>query len=343
MQPSGPLTGAPLGFPQGTATPLQYTVGPEGSVARFRRVQDAIDAAVADGASGLAPRQVLVLPGDYPEDVSMRAGVPVKGFSGSAIRILGTVTIDLEDQGGLDATSTSLANVTVEAPPGQPALWFTGSVAQTAFIVETQLFAFDQPVVVADNTGMDGGDSSFLATSQVLLEFLPGGGASPMVSLQAGSAAFTLAQMSGDRTADVLLVDNGAFFIGLEVRGEGRLNVLDGFAFLESPQIEVLGQPALSIGAAAFVIANFPVLGTDTGPAVDGAGAFGYDVISYANGGAGIDPTVTIAGPIPVQAIENTLYAADPVEWVGPPPVFVGQALDRMVDLLVALNAGPIP
>jgi hypothetical protein len=344
MPISGPLTGAPLSFPQGTTTPFDYVVGPPGSPARFRSVQAAIDAAVADGGSAANPKQVLVLPGEYLEDVAMAAGVLVKGFSTSGIRIRGTVTFDLVDQGGIDATYSSLASISVEPPAGQPAVRSTGTTAQFVFLIECQFFVLDQPAIVADNTGIDGGDTSFTATSQIRMEFVPGGGGVPLVDVQAGSVALTLTQVSGDSTGDdAVVVDNGSFLVAFDVRFGGRINVIDGFVFALRPQVEVFGQAAVTLGAAGFCVANFPILGTDTSPAVDGTGVFGYDVISYANGGSGIAPGVIIAGPIPVQAVENTLYAADPAEWVGPPPLFVGDALNRMADLLVALNAGPIP
>lgn len=339
MQVDGPLSGAPLGFPRPA---LSYTVSNGGNPGAYSSIQAAIDAAKAAGASPAAPAEVIILAGVYEENVQLRSSVAVRGLLAGATTIRGTVTCDLEDEGGIENTVTALRNVTIEAPPGQRCFEFTGTTAQSIFLLQSQLFAQDQPAVLCDNTGTDGGELSFLATSQVLYE-VQGGGVN-VIEQQAGFMATVLCNVTGDPTQDALRVSGGAEHVGLESQYQGRVLVEDGFGFFLRPQIqEVSGQAAFEVGPAGFALWLSGIAGTDTSPAIAGTGAFAYDLITYQNAGAGIDPGLLVVGPFRVQGAETLLYTPTPAQWVGAPPTTVQATIDRMAALLVTLNAGPIP
>lgn len=66
--------------------------GPGGSDPQYQSIQDAIDAAVADGATFDDPRAVRVLPGLYTETVQLETGVIVYGVSRDGVVIDGNVS-----------------------------------------------------------------------------------------------------------------------------------------------------------------------------------------------------------------------------------------------------------
>lgn len=91
---------------------LTYLVGPTGSGAPYTSIQNAIDAAVAAGASQTQPEVILILVGTYVEDIIVPAGVRLQGFPllplGGPI-ILGT--------GGLAPVVTFNVTAPLPAPP----------------------------------------------------------------------------------------------------------------------------------------------------------------------------------------------------------------------------------
>ena len=93
-----------------------YSVGPSGSGAAYTLIQDAIDAAFADGGG-----VVSILPGGYAESISLKSGVWVQGAGrfDRGTTIVGTVTVNIGTSGGTRAqTLTGLADVLVSVSSG---------------------------------------------------------------------------------------------------------------------------------------------------------------------------------------------------------------------------------
>lgn len=149
----------------GPLWPDVFVVTPDGSTPFFSSVQAAIDAAgertVAD------PAIVLVLPGDYTGDVSLKKHVSVLGFDrlGRYSTILrGAVQCSLTSEGSRESTVASLSGVSIFPPPMAAAgIHFTGSAAQKLILTDVAVEGA-VPALLADNNFTVG-----TGTSQVLM------------------------------------------------------------------------------------------------------------------------------------------------------------------------------
>ena len=134
----------------------------------YPSVQQAINAAIAAGERTEAdPALVLVLPGDYAEDVTLYKHVLVRGFDrlGDFKTIIrGQVTCNLTLEGGVrEKTVTSLSGLSLFPPIGKTCgLLFTGLNSQKLIVTDVAIES-SVPCLLSDNTFTSGS-----GTSQIL-------------------------------------------------------------------------------------------------------------------------------------------------------------------------------
>lgn len=169
MPGSAGATGAtgPAG-PPGPSWPDVFVVSPGASSPFFPSVQQAISAAIASGERTEAdPALVLILPGDYAEDVTLYKHVLVRGFDrlGDFKTIIrGQVTCDLTLEGGVrEKTVTSLSGLSIFPPNSKTCgLHFTGTSTQKLIVTDVVIES-SVPCLLSDNTFTSGS-----GTSQIL-------------------------------------------------------------------------------------------------------------------------------------------------------------------------------
>lgn len=153
----------------GPLWPDVFVVSPGASLPFYASVQAAIDAAVTSGERTEAdPALVLVLPGDYSEDVVLKKHVALLGFDrlGHFTTIIrGQLTCDLTLEGGVrEKTITTVAGLSIFPPSGKTAgVLFTGTSSQKLILTDVAIEG-SVPALLADNTFASGS-----GTSQVLL------------------------------------------------------------------------------------------------------------------------------------------------------------------------------
>ena len=167
------MTGTPgLQGPKGDPGPLWpdvFVVTPGGSPPFYSSVQAAIDAAVSGGERTESdPALVLILPGDYSEDVSLKKHVALVGFDRLghfSTNIRGQVTCFLTLEGGVrEKTFVTIAGLNILPPSGKTAgIYFTGTSSQKLILTDVAIEG-SVPAILADNTFSAG-----TGTSQILI------------------------------------------------------------------------------------------------------------------------------------------------------------------------------
>lgn len=166
--PGIPGIQGPKGDP-GPLWPDVFVVAPGAALPFYSSIQVAIDAAVAMGERTVAdPALVLVLPGDYSEDVSLKKHVSVIGFdrlNHYTTILRGQLTCDLTLEGGSrENTSACWSGISVLPPSTKTAgIYFTGTNSQRLILTDVSVEG-SVPALLADNTFSAGS-----GTSQVLL------------------------------------------------------------------------------------------------------------------------------------------------------------------------------
>ena len=154
--------------PPGPSWPDVFIATPGGVPPFYPSVQQAINAAIAAGERTEAdPALVLVLPGDYAEDVTLYKHVLVRGFDrlGDFKTIIrGQVTCNLTLEGGVrEKTVTSLSGLSLFPPIGKTCgLLFTGLNSQKLIVTDVAIES-SVPCLLSDNTFTSGS-----GTSQIL-------------------------------------------------------------------------------------------------------------------------------------------------------------------------------
>ena len=158
----------PKGDP-GPLWPDVFVVTPGGTAPYFSSVQAAINAAVSGGERTESdPALVLILPGDYTEDVSLKKHVALVGFDRLghfSTNIRGQVTCSLTLEGGVrEKTFATLAGLNILPPSGKTAgMYFTGTSSQKLILTDVAIEG-SVPAILADNTFTAG-----TGTSQILI------------------------------------------------------------------------------------------------------------------------------------------------------------------------------
>lgn len=153
----------------GPLWPDVFIVSPGAMTPFYSSVQAAIDASVSGGERTESdPALVLILPGDYTEDISLRKHVALLGFDRLGhftTNIRGQVTCSLTLEGGVrEKTFATIAGVNIMPPGGKIAgIYFTGSNSQKLIVTDVAIEGA-VPALLADNTFTTGS-----GTSQILL------------------------------------------------------------------------------------------------------------------------------------------------------------------------------
>ena len=163
---------AGLQGPKGDPGPLWpdvFVVTPGGSPPFYSSVQAAINAAVSGGERTESdPALVLILPGDYSEDVLLKKHVALVGFDRLghfSTNIRGQVTCSLTLEGGVrEKTFATIAGLNILPPSGKTAgIHFTGTSSQKLILTDVAIEG-SVPALLADNTFTAG-----TGTSQILI------------------------------------------------------------------------------------------------------------------------------------------------------------------------------
>ena len=176
----------------GPMWPDVYVVTPGGVLPFYPSIQAAINAAVA-GSGGERteddPATVLVLPGEYDEDVTLKKHVAVWGFDrlGDFSTLLrGMVTCDLTLEGGIrEKTFATWSGVSIFVRDGAPAgIHFTGTNAQKLILHDVAIEGASPALVVENNFTVGTGTSQVLLTDCRLRST---SGAQPALRIDGGS------------------------------------------------------------------------------------------------------------------------------------------------------------
>ena len=176
----------------GPMWPDVYVVTPGGVLPFYPSIQAAINAAVA-GSGGERteddPATVLVLPGEYVEDVTLKKHVAVWGFDrlGDFSTLLrGMVTCDLTLEGGIrEKTFATWSGVSIFVRDGAPAgIHFTGTNAQKLILHDVAIEGASPALVVENNFTVGTGTSQVLLTDCRLRST---SGAQPALQIDGGS------------------------------------------------------------------------------------------------------------------------------------------------------------
>jgi hypothetical protein len=134
----------------------EYVVGKD-TWDPYDSIQDAIDAAVADGHTFSNPAVVLVKPGTYTEDVTSAVGVNVISLMGEKsyqTKLTGTLTFNSGAGGSIGNKITTWSGIDVSANGTSGTLIFTGSNPQRLNIVNCEVNSGNaQPALLMNNTG----------------------------------------------------------------------------------------------------------------------------------------------------------------------------------------------
>ena len=180
--------------PAGPPWPDTYVVVPGGLPPYYSSIQSAINAAVSGGERTDAdPALVIVLPGSYVEDVTLKKHVAVYGFDrlGDYNTIVrGQVTCNLVLEGGVrELTFVTWSGIAIFPPAGKTAgVYVTGLNSQKLILHHTSIEG-SVPALLVDNSFSAG-----VGTSQVLADrcrFRSTSAASPAIRVQCGSVELT--------------------------------------------------------------------------------------------------------------------------------------------------------
>lgn len=316
-------------------TPFEFLVGMPGSGAPFNSIQDAIDAAGDRTIETIA--NVIVLGGQYNEDVNMRRAVAVNGFGGAQIR--GTVTFDLpagtvppDDNVGL------FQNMLVE-PPSGTGIVVTGTDYQNVVINNILIDSINGGGIEFSNTGLFGGNGSALLCNSAQVN----SNGFPALVQTAGFGFFSDTSFgredSGFQAIDI--TGGGHVFVGSRINGD--INVGAGAAFTNYSYVQISSnlQPAVTVDS--FASLEQCTIQCNASPAITGTGGLVYTGLVYAGGGRGIDSGFAFVAD-PGQAYQPFLPGAA-AAWALPIPETLGEAVDRIAVALASAVApgGGIP
>ena len=176
--------------PPGPSWPDVFVVHPNAVAPLYWTIQSAIDAAVSGGErTDNNPAIVLVLPGQYVENIQLHKHVAVWGFDrlGDYSTVLrGQVTCNLVLEGGVrEKTFTSWAGVSIFPPIGAAAgILFTGNNSQKLIIHDTAIEG-TAPALVVENLYVSGTGTSQVLVTDCRLRGLAA--SSPALRVDAGS------------------------------------------------------------------------------------------------------------------------------------------------------------
>ena len=302
-------------------TPFQFLVGPPSSGAPFNSIQDAIDAAGDRTLQTIA--NVIVLGGQYVEDVSMRRGVTVFGIGGA--QVVGTVTFNLSGGAPLpEDNSTVLQNMIIQPSAGRGVV-VTGPNFQNVVLSNVIINSVGGAGLEMSNAGIDGGNSSTVLCNGAQIN------ANGAFALDQSSGFVFVSDTSFGRESNTLTsvsITGGAhILIQSRVDGDVLIGPGVGFAGYSYTAFGSDAQPAIIVNAFASI--EQCSIQTNASPAISGTGAVVYTDLAYLGGGRGLDPTLAFSFDTG-QAYQPFLPGAA-AAWGPPAPNTIGDAIDRIV------------
>lgn len=311
-------------------TPLRYLVGPPLSGAPYNSIQDAIDAAGDRTLQTIA--NVIVLGGQYNENVSMRRGVTVFGMGGA--QIVGSVTFDLSGGAPLPEDNSSvLQNMIVEPSAGRGII-VTGVNFQNVILSNVIVNSVGGAGLEMSNTGVSGGNTSVIICNGAQIN------ASGAPALDQSSGFVFVSDTSFARESNTLtsvsVIGGSHLIIQSRVEGDVLIGPGAGFAGYSYTAFGSDAQPAMVVNAFASI--EQCSIQTNASPAVSGTGAIVYTDLTYLGGGRGLDPALAFSFDTG-QAYQPFLPGAA-AAWGPPAPNTIGDAIDRIV---IALSTSVAP
>lgn len=231
--------------------PSLYIVGKAGSNAPFSSIQAAINQAITDNGGAerttTNPAVVLVLPGTYTENVTLKKHVHVVAQNGGlnvfSTILAGTITCNLVLEGaGKLSTFVYWDGVTVQGAPASPAIYFTGTNNQKLFL-RNMNFGGSQNCLLMDNTGISVSGASQVQCQNVNMTMTSF--ANYGIKLTAGQIYFDSGQIQNSTTSggiSPVVIDissaAGSFPIYFEFTQSqivGRINIDSSLSTLTTP------------------------------------------------------------------------------------------------------------
>lgn len=283
---------------------FRYMVGPASSLAQYQSVSDAITAATNDGATVADPAIVVILPGTYVGDVTLRAGVNLRGLTGmgALTTIQGNVTFTPAAGG---AQQLALGEINIEGK-----LLFNGTESGQLYLdtVRARSDAAGGVVEVSNSNAASRVVARSLQAVATLatiaaLAVSTASSSTPVVEVTGGDSRF-----SNDVDVDVPVValsgDGSLAMVGGQILGR---TVIDGSAWgaFDGVLMQSEGLSALEVNSSNplnalvnTVVAARPA----TGPVVTGTGALTVSGVRFPlltgmartlNGGTGAQSTPT--------------------------------------------------
>lgn len=331
--------------------PTYYLVGPAASKAPFTSIQSAINQAITDNGgverTSTTPAVVMVLPGVYTENVTLKKHVHVVAINGGintfSTWLVGTVTCNLTLEGsGKLSTYVYWDGVSIQNSPSAPAVTFSGSNSQKLFL-KNMNYGGTSSFLLMSNTGTIGANGpSQVQCENVNITTLAN--TAYGIRLNAGQLYFHQGQIQNSTTlagVSPVVLDitsaAGAFPIYYEVTQTqivGRINIDASASTLVTPgsiygtvglcsiQASVTGTPSTAIvstrAAAAANVSAFNFFDNSFFPSTWSAttvapirGTVGVATVVFARGNKWILP----GGNTPTQLCDGTFatYAGVPI------------------------------
>ena len=266
-----------IGGPGASLAWPKYMVNVVGQqpVTPYTNVQDAINAAVADGHNSANPTTVGVFPGTYIEDLVFAPGVVVQGLDSSVpsqVQLAGAHTIP----GDVASAIYKAENVSLVGTAGNVVLTVAGTQTVSVELEDYAFFANGASAIRWTNTGASS-LSLFNGTAQ--WTNAPVGGA--LVDLTVGAPCDIVAfraSFSPSATTDIAIRNLSASTLLLEDGAvSGQMICAGGILRMRRMTLLALFQPVVTASAAAVVDLEFCEVTHFTAPAapwiVDGGGA----------------------------------------------------------------------
>ncbi|MEK6700932.1 MAG: hypothetical protein AABZ53_01605, partial [Planctomycetota bacterium] len=272
-------------------------------------IQQAIDAAVADGYNAGNPTVILVRPGNYAEDITLAGGVHLQGAVAGksfATQLTGSVTYSGGGGGGV----VSIQAIDIATPGGSDAITFAGSGFQQLYLSDCVAYATStNSSLVMSNTA----SGSSVIIDNVNFRSVGGGSGTPIVisagTLQGRGGTFW--PTSVVQTA-ISMTGGAAYLQTADVFGPINLQGNAGFSIANS-QIRSGNGPGIVDNTSADILVadtGFNTIVAGNVATTNGVGGLYYTQLTYTLPGQGMPPSAILlpgsgptgpAGPVGPQ------------------------------------------
>lgn len=302
--PDSPVSRAKNRRPYGREYPVSKVEG------NFLSIQDAIDAAVADGFGPSTPAVVVVYPGVYTEDLTLNSGIDIKSavpFEGRLspfpfppeehVVVDGTVTYSTATTAGITIEKVVLHGFQIRGPDdvsSSPAISFSGANPQTLVLTDMRVTGRYGTAPSAANQALEmlntnvgsrvyAENSSIEIRGSALVEFVL-----PVVSVTEGTFVAVDTQIYNQfRT----IAGGASVSVGADATTVPVAQILEGSS-LYGGFIKAFGNTGTSIIRNCLI----EVAGTGPGPVDAGNGGTLYLIDLEIDGDSALASSVAITG-----------------------------------------------